>query len=33
MLEHERAIGVGQNRKYWYAIFQGTNARRTLIAS
>ncbi|KAH8430724.1 uncharacterized protein LDX57_008386 [Aspergillus melleus] len=32
LLEHERALAIEQNREHWYAIFQGINGRRTLIA-
>ncbi|KAL2851029.1 general substrate transporter [Aspergillus pseudoustus] len=32
LLEHERALAIEQNREHWYAIFQGTNGRRTFIA-
>jgi MFS family permease len=33
LLEHERAVAIEQNQQHWYAIFKGTNARRTLIAA
>jgi Na+/melibiose symporter-like transporter len=31
-LEHERAVAAEQRRESWYAIFRGTNGRRTLVA-
>ncbi|KAL4879555.1 general substrate transporter [Aspergillus karnatakaensis] len=32
LLEHEHALAVEQNREHWYAIFLGSNGRRTWIA-
>ncbi|KAH8893632.1 putative MFS alpha-glucoside transporter [Thozetella sp. PMI_491] len=32
LIQHERKVAAEQRREKWYAIFQGTNARRTIIA-
>lgn len=32
LIQHEHRVAVEQRKEKWYAIFQGVNARRTLIA-